>query len=100
MSTSQIQKATTICDNLAKKIGKVDIYKIAHHGYNGNRSSEIKCYQPTYAILTHYRTPSKDIVKRIKKYTGNNFYMDGTGTVIMTISNNGDVKFNKLSNDT
>ncbi len=81
------------------KNGKVDIYKIAHHGYNGNRSTEINQYKPKYAILTNNRISNSDISKR-KKYTGSNFYMDGTGTVIMTISNNGEVKFNKLSNDT
>lgn len=100
MSPAEVKIATAICDNLAKKIGKVDIYKIAHHGYNGNRSTEINQYKPKYAILTNNRIPNSDISKRIKKYTGSNFYMDGTGTVIMTISNNGEVKFNKLSNDT
>lgn len=100
MSSSQIRIATPICDNLAKKIGKVDIYKIAHHGYNGNRSPEINCYKPSYAILTNNRIPSSSIAKRIKKYTGSRFYVDGTGTIIMTISSNGEVKFNKLPNDT
>lgn len=100
MSKSDKQLATKMCNEIARKIGQVDIYKIAHHGADGNKSEEINCYKPTYAILTNYKIKEEKIAKRIKKYTGSNFYIDGTGTVIMTISNNGEVNFNKLPNDT
>ena len=101
MNSSQVKIATKICNELAKKIGKVDIYKVAHHGYNGNREEEIKYYKPNYAISSNSYIRSKAIANRIKKYTGSkNYYLAGTGTVIMNISSSGKVTFQKLPNDT
>ena len=100
MTSSQESRATTICNNLAKQIGKVDIYKVAHHGYNGNTELEMSYYRPTYAILPNNYFPSSSIKNRIKKYVDNNYYIDGTGTVIMNITTGGKVTFSKLANNT
>lgn len=101
MGSSQVKIATTICNNLAKQIGDIDIYKVAHHGYNGNREDELKYYKPEYAVLTNSGQISSSTSNRVKKYTGkNHFYVAGTGTVIMSISKTGKVSCAKLPDGT
>lgn len=101
MGGAQVKIATTICNKTAKQIGDIDIYKIAHHGYNGNRDEELKYYKPEYAVLTNSGQISSSTSKRVKKYTGTkHFYVAGTGTVIMSISKTGTVSCAKLPDGT
>ena len=101
MSAAEQETAKKICNKIAKEIGKIDIYKVAHHGYNGNRQDELKYYKPSYAILPNNKIPKDEIANRIKSYTtGKHFYIDGTGTIIMNITSSGNVSFKKLDNNT
>lgn len=101
MTSAQMKVAKQICNNVAKEIGKIDVYKVAHHGYNGNRQDELKYYKPSYAILPNNKIPKDEIANRIKNYTtGKHFYIDGTGTIIMNITSSGDISFKKLDNNT
>lgn len=94
--------------NVAKKVGKVDVYKVAHHSYgykNINNSSEALTYlKPTYSVVTNSKNKLNTVNahKRIVEYGGTkeeNFYYSADGTVILNIEENGNMTFQKLKEE-
>lgn len=93
-------------DETAKEIGKIDVYKAAHHGnYNGFKNNSVTTMsylKPTYTIITGNKRNYK--VKRaagvIGKYTkSENMYYTPDGTVILNIAPDGNISFKKLKAD-
>ena len=93
-------------DETAKEIGKIDVYKAAHHGnYNGVKNNSVTTMsylKPTYTIITGNKRNYK--VKRaagvIGKYTkSENMYYTPDGTVILNIAPDGNISFKKLKAD-
>ena len=100
---------------IAKKVGKVDVYKVAHHGnakYNGypdlinGKSPSISILKPKYSIFTAYRdkkgdkeTARKEAARRKKrkpienelKKVNSKLYYTGDGTVVVNIDPSGDL---------
>ena len=89
----------------AKAVGKVDFYKVAHHGYRFNAHTEdLKTINPKYAVITNHpnRRDVPPTIEKLYKYTRVNkdsLYYTATGTVILTISQEGNMLFNKLGED-
>jgi beta-lactamase superfamily II metal-dependent hydrolase len=54
-------------DRVAKQIGKVDVLKVGHHGYDGSSTQEfLNKLKPTYSIVTNYDTlMNHKVVKRL-----------------------------------
>lgn len=81
----------------AKEIGKVDVYKVAHHGYVSfnNHEDALQALSPTYAVFTNYRVNATTASSRIKNNSPNfkAEYYTGDGTIIMSISSNGTITF-------
>ena len=89
----------------AKAVGMVDFYKVAHHGYRFNAHTEdLKTINPKYAVITNH-PKRKDVpptIEKLYKYTRVNkdtLYYTATGTVILTVSQEGNMLFNKLGED-
>ena len=96
---------------IAKKVGKVDVYKVAHHGngkYNGypdlvnGKSPSISILKPKYSIFTAYKNKSgkKEDARRKKrkaieeelKDVNSKLYYTGNGTVAVNIDESGNIK--------
>ena len=81
----------------AKKVGDVDIYKAAHHGYvtYNNHQDALSKIKPEYTVITNDRKRSKTTVQRLKKANKNykKTYYTVEGTVKLTINKNGKIKF-------
>lgn len=54
-------------DRVANKIGKIDVLKVGHHGYDGSSSQNfLNKLNPTYSIVTNYDTlMNHKVVKRL-----------------------------------
>lgn len=54
-------------DRVAKQIGKVDVLKVGHHGYDGSSTQGfLNKLKPTYSIVTNYDTlMNHKVVKRL-----------------------------------
>ena len=107
-SQNVISTASKICKNVAKQIGKVDVYKAAHHAYNGN--NEMKTYSPKYSIIPNHdeklrKEKYESTINKIKNGTINEktkkkVYANGNGTVIMNINSSGTLAFKQLTDNT
>lgn len=90
-------------NNTAKNVGKIDIYKVSHHSYNGNNTSTaLKYLKPTYAIVTNSkkRPGTTEAAARIAKYVKTkNMYYTESGTVILNITTSGKISFTKMKAD-
>lgn len=79
----------------AKNVGRVDVYKVGHHGYNSENNSQeaIDALKPDIAVVpNHSGRPSSTVVNRIIKKTGkNDFYYAGNGTVLINIEASGKI---------
>lgn len=81
-------------DAAAKKVGQVDVLKVAHHGLNNQNSSEteIGYLKPTYAVVTHNKSvfdtgaSSSTAINQVKKYTGNRLYFTNEKYVSLTVT--------------
>ncbi len=82
---------------IARQIGDVDVYKIAHHGYVSfnNNQDAINVLKPEYAVVTNTRGNASEAVRRVKASNSNfkKVYYTSNGTVAMTISSDGKIKF-------
>ncbi len=81
----------SVANPIAEKIGKVDVYKVTHHGYiHGTSEVEAGIVRPKYAIVTNTRALLKEkettAIPRITKYT-NKLYYSGENTIIVDYSN-------------
>lgn len=89
-----------IADEIARKIGKVAVYKVIHHAYeNGTSEVEAGILKPKYAIITNTReilnSKPETSVSRVTKYTiGNKVYYSGENTIVVDYSS-GKVKITK-----
>lgn len=88
-----------------KSIGVIDVYKFPHHSYpTYNYESILKKLNPQYGIVTNQKNRygtvhSRNVAIRNTRINSNSIYYTGNGTVIMTVQDNGNIKFNQLSND-
>jgi len=91
--------------NVAKAVGKIDFYKVAHHSYDwSNKTSALKILNPTYGVVTNGRNrkSTSQARKRILNNTNINesrLWYVAEGTVILTIQQNGVFKIQQLSPD-
>ena len=99
-------KNINAADDVAKQVGKVDIYKAAHHGYyyNGanNTPKSLSYIKPTYVVVTcsPKRRGVAEGIGKIKQFVkAKNIYCTADGTVILNIAPNGAVSFKKLKAD-
>lgn len=79
-----------LANPIAQKIGKVDVYKLDHHGlYNGTSQIEADNYKANYAIVTNskkdFQNSSTIAIDNVKKYT-KKIYYSGDGEVIVDYS--------------
>ena len=88
-----------------KAMGKnsIDVYKVAHHSYNTNNSEEaLKSLNPKNAVVTNKkdRSGTTEAAKRINKYItaakGKMYYTE-SGTVVLNITEKGNMSFTKLA---
>lgn len=76
-------------DKIAQMIGKVDVYKIAHHGLaNGTSETEANYLRPDYAVATIKRdtlaTFSPNAIYRVEKYTKDHkIYYSGDNAIVI-----------------
>jgi len=97
----KIKTEEEVAKNITKDHGNnIDIYKAANYGYSySNVSGALKQLNPKYSIITNSEksliADSKGI-ERIQKYTSNNLYYTGNGTVIVNIDENGNISFSQL----
>lgn len=87
----------------AKKVGKVDFYKVAHHSYSPNNDNEaLKYLKPKECVVTNTIPSKKASTKgahdRVLKYVSK-FNYTASGTVILTIAEDGELLYNKLGED-
>ena len=84
----------------AKKIGKVNIYKCAHHCYSAqNNSTEaINALKPLSAVATNHknRSGTETAYNKIKAYTKKDFYWAGNGTVLLNINSSGEISYKQF----
>ena len=89
----------------AKSVGKVAVYKVAHHSYDrNNKESALKRINPKYGIVTNHknRSSTSKARSRILNYTritSKTLRYTATGTVILTIGSDGSFNFKKLPAD-
>ncbi len=85
----------------AKSVGKVDVYKAAHHSYSNpnNPQDAINSLKPTYCVVTNAkdRPGTKVAHDRIDNYVKeNNFKYTAYGTVILNVTSSGGISFQQL----
>ena len=103
------KSGTKVADEVAKEIGAVDVYKVAHHGYTtpstgiNNSEKSLSYLKPKYAVVTNTKRrlnsqkSSRPIFDRLTKYTGKgNIYYAGSGTVVLNVSESGKITFKQL----
>ena len=89
----------------AKAVGKIDFYKVAHHLYSPNNSvTAMKILNPSSAVATTQKGYGKSIDARDRVLNNSNvtdktLRYTADGTVILTIGVDGNISFNKLSQD-
>ena len=81
----------------AKKVGDVDVYKAAHHGYYSfnNHQDALNKLKPEYTIITNTRKQATTTVSRLKKANKNykKTYYTVDGTVVLKVTEKGKLKF-------
>ena len=81
----------------AKEIGKVHVYKAAHHGYItfNNKQEALNNLKPEYAVVTNDSVRSAIAVRRIKKSNKNyrKTYYTVRGTVTLNVDYQGKLVF-------
>ena len=89
-------------EKTAMQIGKVDVYKVAHHGYTIYQNSEkaLSYIKPTYVIFTNatnYHYLTEEVIKRLKSVAPNytESYYARMGTITMTIKKDGTLLFSQ-----
>ena len=86
-------------EEIAKKVGNVDLYKVAHHGHGissqtyNNSEETINYLKPKYSVMTtsHKRSAVTGIDKThdmLARTSGNNIYYSGCGNVVATFKGN------------
>lgn len=102
--TKYLKKETEleIAKTITKKENKnIDIYKAANYGYDtSNVKDALKKIKPNYSIVTNSKDnfdSSSEAIKRIDKYTNNDIYYAGDGTVIVNIDSEGNIDFVQLN---
>lgn len=85
----------------AKAVGKVNVYKVAHHCYNAENNDQraINALKPNSAVATNRkgRGGTETSAKRIQAYTGSKkFYWAGNGTVLLNLKSTGDISFKQF----
>ena len=89
----------------AKAVGKIDLYKVAHHLYSPNNSvTAMKILNPSSAVATTQKGYDKSIAARDRvlnnsRVTDKTLRYTADGTVILTIGVDGNFTFNKLGAD-
>lgn len=86
---------------ISKEHGKnIDIYKASNYGdSSSNVMNALKNINPKYSIVTNSKNNIKnnDGIDRIEKYTKNDIYYSGDGTVVANIDSKGNISFIQLS---
>lgn len=87
----------------ANAVGAIDFYKVSHHSYSPNNSSTaLAKLKPKECVVTNTTPSKKPSTKaahdRIAKYT-KTFRYTASGTVILTVAENGKFAYNKLAED-
>ena len=81
---------------VAKQVGDIDVYKVAHHGYVSfnNHQDAINVLKPEYAVVTNSRGPAATAVSRIRRTNGSvKVYYTPEGTVTLMVSPSGEIAF-------
>ena len=83
--------------NTAKKIGDIDVYKVAHHGYTSynNNLVALSYLKPEYNIVTNNKELAITSVNRIKNTSPEykKTYYTTNGTVILHVTKEGELEF-------
>ena len=81
---------------------KVDIYKASNYGNEDNNVKEaLQLLNPKYSIVTNSKSSFNDNnnmgVNRVIKYTSDDVYYSGDGTVIVNVNSKGNISFTQLN---
>ena len=89
--------------NTALEIGKVNVYKAAHHGYNyeNNDPKSLKALKPTYTVITNRkgRSGTDKTASRLKELKSK-VYWCGNGTVLLNIDSAGTISTHQFKEET
>jgi len=93
----------SVAEDVVADHGTIDIYKASNYGYSSsNVSSALDKLKPNYSVITNsinsFDTHNDKGVKRINKYTNNDVYYAGDGTIVLNIDSKGNIKFVQLNN--
>lgn len=84
---------------VAKAVGDIDVYKVAHHGYVSfnNHQDAVNYLKSDYAVITNGRKRSNTALSRIRRSVGKTVpaYYTAERTVVMTVDTAGNIKFIK-----
>lgn len=92
-----------IAKEVTNAFGKsVDVYKASNYGnQDSNVKEALKLLNPTYSIITNsvsaFNEDNNAGVNRIVKYTSNDVYYAGDGTVVVNVNNKGNISFMQLN---
>ena len=81
---------------VAKQIGDIDVYKVAHHGYVSfnNHQDALNALHSEYAVVTNNRGTAATAVSRIRKANSSvKVYYTPEGTVTLMVSPSGEITF-------
>ena len=83
--------------NVARQIGDIDVYKVAHHGYVtfNNNQDAINYLTPEYAVVTNGRNTASTAISRVKRSNSNfiRTYYTPEGTVTLIVNPSGEMVF-------
>lgn len=82
---------------LAPLIGKVDLLKVAHHGYMGSSGKLwLGTLKPKYCVIPNFiKSVHPTVKRRIKKITGAEIFTTADHNGVKAIFSNGDFKFER-----
>lgn len=104
-STKYLKTKTeeSVAKEITKLHGKkVDIYKASNYGNEDNNVKEaLQLLNPKYSIVTNSKSSFNDNnnmgVNRVIKYTSDDVYYSGDGTVVVNVNSKGNISFTQLN---
>ncbi len=78
---------------IAKEVGKVDLLKVGHHGYEFSSSAFwLKTLNPDIAVILNYeKNVHKSVIARIKKFSGAAIYTSADSNGLKAVFENGKI---------
>ena len=84
----------------SQKVGDIDVYKAAHHGYitYNNSLEALSILKPEYSVITNNKLQSRIYLKRVKNTSPEyqKTYYTTEGTVTLHVDGDGTMKFTQV----